>query len=475
MDKGKFYSDEIEEVLEKKPAAAPVPAKPAAASNAPIYIDHRHRVFNDQGLILVVCGICTSRVHFEPNKAGTQQQCPDCHTKFLLPQLPPGPERKAESRPIVDDGDEFKLEETFERPGYQSLTRDSAAPELIHGAAPISAPMPPLPAGGAASAPPAFPGSGSRPAAPPVAIPNLPTPSTPIPPASVPSAPGFPVPPGPNSHAPPSFAPSPSNGDAATTFDLASRLAKPPNWAILINTFEFAFRPHQLLVLIIIAGMILAPIVLSLAMAAMAPAFAPIIFGALDPPLLGPALLFLFSFMVHVVHDSSYGERDAENWRFIDIAENAVTGLYVPFAIVFAGLPGLLIGILLSPLFGQHVLAATIGLSVVICFPYTLLALLEEESYWQCYSPEVLASFRRSAEQVFLFGCSAFMFTCVCAALVFGFVFFGGTEPSVLKTSLIFAGVTLIFCYWAITYARMVGRLAWVMNYEAKYGPLDDD
>jgi len=37
-------------------------------------------------LIAVVCRVCGTRLHFDPQQAGQQAECPDCGTKLTIPR-----------------------------------------------------------------------------------------------------------------------------------------------------------------------------------------------------------------------------------------------------------------------------------------------------------------------------------------------------------------------------------------------------
>jgi hypothetical protein len=473
VDKGAFYDEPDAGVGANRP-------KPQAASARAIYIDNKHRVFNDEGLILVVCGICGTRVHFPADKGETKQQCPDCFIKFTLPKLPPGPV-KSKPAPAPMEEDEFKLEETFERQGYQPLQRDSIAAELVRG------PVAPLP--GTAPAGMMTPGAGGT------AVGNIPhsngggtsTAGTsppmggvippPLPPAM--SGTGAPTSyPAPLPIANSTTTPVASNNvGGGSMIDPSNRLGRPPAWALLVGVFGFAFRPLHLLCLVSFSIMVMIPIVGAVLAMAAAPAFAPIFIFGIVPPLEAAPFVFIASYFVHIVHDSSYGENEVKGWNALAIVDNGIMAIYVFCAFFFAGLPGFLLSLPVATSNGA-LQFLMIVVSTVAFFPFCLLSLLEEESYWQVYNHEVALSFRRSANQVFLFFCTLLMFTVACFGLMSIAACVGGLsseEPNLVVILVVLAAMVTIGMYWTITYARLIGRLAWVMNYEAQFGEIDDD
>lgn len=464
IDKDSFYDGGAPGVGANRPQAKE-PAKTV------VYIDHRHRVSNDDGLILVVCGICGTRAHFAASKGETEQQCPDCFTKFRLPKLPPGPEKET-TAPPKEELDEFKLEETFERHGYQPFTRDSATADQIKG-------PPPSPTGGAPTGAP----------------PSLgPVPGVPIPPgptstnaASFGNVVAPPLPPafGGAMNAPVSAEPIPPEavaalsaaGAAPSMINPENRLPRPPNWAVLVDVFNFPFRPLHLLALISFTILVMIPIAAAVFVMAKFPGrLSTVLTFGVIPPLEAAPFVFVASYFIHIVHDSSYGEKEVRHWNAVNLVDNMVMAIYVFCAIFFAGFPGFLLSL---PFSGSesNMQFLFILVSTVIFFPFCLLSLLEEESYWQVYNHEVAKSFRRSADQVFLFVCGQIVFTAAAAGLAFGVgsIVHAAAESSVTTMLIVLALMVLVGIYWLFCYGRMVGRLAWVMNYEAQYGPLEDD
>ena len=452
VDKDAFYDE---------PGASenrPVLKEP---SRAVIYIDNKHRCSNDEGLILVVCGICGTRALFDASKGETTQQCPDCYTKYRLPKLPPGPVKKPEATP-QDDLDEFKLEETFERQGYQPLNRDSVAAELVKG----PPPQPPGVFGVPSAAAPLQPGAVVAPPLPPSFGASVSATTSSFPSGGSPSS---------------EFGGTTAAAAAPSMIDPENRLPRPPNWAILVDVFNFVFMPLHLLAWISFTIIAMIPIAAAvIAMSTFPYNITRILILGCIPPLELAPFVFVASYFVHVVHDSSYGESEIKNWNAVNLVDNAIMAIYVFCAIFFAGLPGFLLSLPFSGSESNVQFLMILG-SAVLLFPFCLLSLLEEESYWQTYNHEVFLSFRRSKDQVFLFFCGLFIFTIVTAALMFGIgsiAGIGGSDEegsSAATTNIVLAFMVFVGIYWVITYGRMIGRLAWVMNYEAQHGPIDND
>lgn len=462
VDRDAFYDEDSAGAGANRPQPKP-PAKTV------IYVDNKHRVSNDEGLILVVCGVCGTRAHFTPDKGETEQQCPDCFIKFKLPKLPPGPVKQAAPK-IDDDDDEFKLADTFERHGYQPLTRDSVTADQIKGGPPpaaafgnLGAPPSALPNAPVAGQIPMANAPGGQVIAPPLP-PAFGQPSTPTSGAYIPE----PIP-------PEATAALTAAGAAPSMLDPSHRLPRPPQWAILVDVFDFPFRPLHLLALISFTVLVMIPIAAAVfALATFPGRLMQILMIAVVPPLEAAPFVFVASYFVHIVHDSSYGEKQIQHWNAINLVDNGLMAIYVFCAIFFAGFPGFLISLPFAASEGNAQFLCIL-VSTVIFFPFCLLSLLEEESYWQVYNHEIAKSFRFSSGHVFLFACSLIVFTGVTGALMFGVGSILGDETSIPMTILALAAMVLVGMYWLFCYGRMVGRLAWVMNYEAQYGPLEDD
>jgi len=72
----------------------------------------------------VSCPICHTRIGARPSQIGRNIRCPDCETEF---NVHPPRQKPKQDRVTLEEGEEFRMSELFERPKYQSTTRGSVS------------------------------------------------------------------------------------------------------------------------------------------------------------------------------------------------------------------------------------------------------------------------------------------------------------------------------------------------------------
>ncbi|MDX1944736.1 MAG: hypothetical protein SFU86_04950 [Pirellulaceae bacterium] len=448
-----------------KPALASPPiAKPAAAANPQPAIRHPQSpptvdplqlgpvarpAAAKQTELAVVCKLCGTRMYAPLTQVGKTMPCPDCHTvnEILPPKLaPPKP-----AGPTLDNVEEYQLSDPGDRPKY----RPTVAPrgdyaelaEFEPGAHPpgFSRPV----AGQGASAPVGGEDDGDdfKLAAPEERIETKTT---------------YVLPP------PDPVEREGSLYDGKYDDDLIGENVDPraPDaWKkspFVLRIVEFLFYtstlPRWIAYSVGLAGLVLLghrayeqAMVEGMTQVFAIPMFMALVLGG------GIVLPPLAASLLAVINDTANGTDEVTSWPNWSPLECLVQAAYVFAAGLVAGLPGivvsmLLLGLGLDPIVGAFAAGVPIIVSWTALLPIVLYSMLAENSVAAVVSPHTLRSFRLVGEAWMLF---------YLYSLVIGLFAAVGASLLALSGLLPIVIGAILLLTMAMLYCRLLGRLMW--------------
>lgn len=397
------------------PAKSPAPTAPSPRSMADISNDHLHPLH---------CELCQTLMYATDEQVGQMLPCPDCGHRNLAR---PRPAKRPPPRVMVDDGDEYQLDETHvppPTPVYSSIeTREAEGRAAARARAGVREPEPD-PFDDDAEQPAARPAAKSAPRPRPAHAPaaNSPTPR----PAAAPSQPARKKP---------------------------QRSRNRPAVPVLQGVFRMLFTAELLVrwigLSLVLTGVLFAIGFVANAMGAMVVAALWIFAGGCA--LAGMWVVSGAPLLLAIVTQSAGGNdelQDPPNWADFDFAE---AGFFV-LAVSCSGVPAWLASKAADTLPMEAQAAIGFGLWL-ITFPFVVLSALEQGSPFAIFSPRIAVSFLRCFVPWAAFAVAALFWSALAGGMI-GFLLTRGSILAALP-------IPWIIVAWLFIYMRLIGRLAW--------------
>jgi DNA-directed RNA polymerase subunit RPC12/RpoP len=399
-----------------KSAPAPATAAPSPKSMHGISNDHLHPI---------ICERCQTLMYASDDQVGQMLPCPDCGHRNLAR---PRPAKRPPPRVMVDDGDEYQLDESSAPPPTPVFmtveAREAEGRAAARARAGVREPEPD-PFDDEAEQPTA------RPAAKAAHRPR---------PATAPAA---------NSSNPPCPAATPAQPARKKPQRSRNRPAVPVMQGVFPMLFTAELLVRWIGLSLVLTGVLFALGFVANAMGAMVVAALWIFAGGCA--LAGMWVVSGAPLLLAIVTQSAAGSdelHDPPNWADFEFAE---AGFFV-IAVSSSGVPAWLASKAADTLPMEAQAAIGFGLWL-ITFPFVVLSALEQGSPLAIFSPRIAASFGRC-----FIPWAAFAFAALCwSALAGGMIAFLLTRGSMLAA----IPIPWIIVAWLFIYMRLIGRLAW--------------
>jgi hypothetical protein len=156
-----------------------------------------------------------------------------------------------------------------------------------------------------------------------------------------------------------------------------------------------------------------------------------------------------------VFEESAQGNDEMEEWPTFFLTDAFMQAVWLYLAFVISLMPGAVLGSLLKPVVGQEVFILTGPLSAFFCFPVILLANVESNSIFQPMTWTLWRSFRKFPLYWIGFYLLSLLLMVVGHVLVWIFSW------HLIALGIVYGPIitTMLFLY-----ARLLGRLAWVID-----------